>query len=335
MKYTIKPTHRRSTCRWILATAGPVVMLLLVLGHGDHLWSAVLVTTVATAILAFLGVAFLGVLIPKVGRSITLLSVAVALALSGCAEKGQGERASQPPTVLAPGREPIALPPSRNVKDLVLIGFDTSASNVAERPILIDQLINVVIPEAARRKAFVEVMAVGDRAYNGASTIIQLDFRPPSDNPTVAGETTASAASKLLTALDEQLPRVPAQASDPIGFLRRAGDRVEQYPTARVLAIYLGDGASSTRACDLGLMAVDAASAAATADDCITATGGPFTLRNAKDQAEFWLLGVGLDVDGGMDTNRALGIRRVLTAVIDQAKGRVTRASIDAIGGAR
>lgn len=314
MKLRTKRTRRRWSHRRIVATAAGLVAILLLLEARQRLAYGV---------------------IRRLGKNLVVLSVVGAVVLSACAEAKQGERASNRPTVSVPGREPVELPSSRLLKDLVVIGFDTSVSNVAERDVLIEQLIKAVIPEAARRKAFVEVTPVGDRAYNGSSNVIQLDFRPASDNPVVNGETTGSAATKLVAALDKQLARPPAQASDPLGFLRRVGDRVEQYPKARVLAVYLGDGASSTAACDLGLLPVDLASAASTASNCVTATGGPFTLRSAKDPGELWLIGLGLDLDGGLDTSRALGIRRVLTAIVDQAGGHVTRAGIDAIGGAR
>lgn len=257
----------------------------------------------------------------------------MVLLLSGCAEAKEARKMGEAPTVSIPGGGPsIELPPSRDIKDLVVVGFDTSASGVEERPFLLDQLVKVVVPEAARRRAFVEVTLVGARAYNGTPTIAQLDFRPPSDNPNEIRDSQASAGTKLAGAITGALRgRAPDQASDPVGFLRRVADRVTQFPKAHVVSVYVGDGASSIEQCDLGLLPVDAASVDRTAAECVARTGGVFRLPGV----EAWLLGVGLDFSGGLDTARAVGIRQVLTAIVVQAGGKVTRAGVDGIGGAR
>ena len=195
---------------------------------------------------------------PSVAVKITAL-VLCCVTAAGCGELRAASDAAKPPTVTVAG-SPVPVPPGigDGPRNFIQIGFDASVSGLKLRPELLRDLVQVVLPEAARRQAIVVTSVVGSNAFNAGANLEQVDFRAALTSETVDANTlTTTAFNEVVASLTRSLAGPPSGGSDPLGFLRRLADtRVQIPPTAHLLGVYLGDGGQSSPSCDLGLSPV-------------------------------------------------------------------------------
>lgn len=258
------------------------------------------------------------------------LIVTLSVFLAACAEKNAADRIDDVPTVEL-GNGTIEIPDGGAPHDIVRVGIDFSESNTQERPVLLEYLVRDVVPVAVARRALLVVDRVGDRGFNGSAPIATVDFgKALADEYAEKNAIVSELTQNAVDAVMKEMRTAPTPGSDPVGFLRRVAETRAQLPDARVLGVYLGDGAQSTSTCDLAFLTLtDDASIRVAKKVCL---GGN---RLVLDDTEVWFLGIGLSIDrGGMTEAQAISAKKLLVRMARSAGARVTQAAATPVTGA-
>jgi hypothetical protein len=256
--------------------------------------------------------------------------VLCCLMAAACGELRAAGDADRPATVTIAG-SPIPVPSSGSPDDIIQVGIDGSASDQNQRQELLTDLVQVVLPEAARRKSLVVTDVVGSNGFNAGGNLSQVDFKAALSSETVDATTLTTAAfNEVVASLTRALAgAAPSSGSDPLGFLLRLSETRAQFPKAHLLGVYLGDGGQSTKGCDLALSPVTPdSSLKATEKSCLA--GLPLRLSGV----DVWLIGIGAaTASGGMTPAQAITAKTFLTEIVRSVGGTVSQATAHPIAG--
>jgi hypothetical protein len=233
--------------------------------------------------------------------------IASCVALAGC---------GLPPLLTGNDQVPTAEP----ANSAVAVVFGHSASEANETSLYLSQFQDVVLPEASAAASSVQVTVSGDEGFSTATVVAHANLdvsAQAAGNYKRASELSEEAVAGIVQATQTALDAPPAQVSDPFGAISFAALQLQQYPGVPRQLVYMGDGwATAPSGCLLA-----ARDLTRVQDVLANCAPNPVDL----DGVEVSLIGLGTDLQGQIDTARALGLITLYTTWIEANGGDVVR----------